>query len=189
MDTFTVVFDACVLYPAPLRDLLLELSTEGIFRARWTDQIHDEWIRHVLANNPRLTPAQLARTRTLMNQAVPDCLVTGYEPLIPGLTLPDANDRHVLAAAIVAHAGAIVTFNMKDFPDDVLDTYGMEAQHPDDFLIYQFDLAPATVIAVIKKVRTRLKRPPMNVEEYLASLMRQQLPQFMMKLQGYRELI
>lgn len=186
MDTFTVVFDACVLYPAPLRDLLLELSTEGIFRARWTDQIHEEWIGHVLEKNPHITAAQLTRTRTLMNQAVPDCLVTGYESLIASLKLPDPDDRHILAAAIVARAGAIVTFNVRDFPDEVLDTYGIEALHPDDFLIYQFDLAPAAVIRAIKTVRMRLKHPPMDVDEYLACLTRQRLPQFVEKLQSYR---
>jgi len=189
LDTFTVIFDACVLYPAPLRDVLLELSVEGIFLARWTDQIHDEWIRNVLANNPHISDEQLARTRTLMDQAVPDCLVTGHESLAAGLALPDPNDRHVLAAAIVAHAGAIVTFNTKDFPDHVLESYGLEALHPDDFLIYQFDLAQETVCTAIKRLRSRLKRPPMDVETYLACLARQQLPKLVQKLQPFKHLL
>lgn len=165
MDTFTVIFDSCVLYRAPLRDVLLELSVEGIFRARWTDQIHEEWIRNVLATRPDIDPGQLAPTRALMDQAVPDCLVTGHESLADRLKLPDPDDRHVLAAAIVARAGAIVTFNTKDFPECVLEPYGIEAQHPDDFLIYQFDLAPGAVCTAIKRLRERLKRPPMTVEE------------------------
>ena len=100
METLTVLYDACVLYPAPLRDFLVHLAIGDTFYARWTDQIHEEWIRNVLANRPDLTKVQLERTRNLMNQHVRDCLVTGYEPLIATLDLPDPDDRHVLAAAI-----------------------------------------------------------------------------------------
>lgn len=189
MDTFTVIFDACVLYPAPLRDVLMELSVEGIFRPRWTNQIHAEWTQHVLANLPHIHPKTLAHTRDLINQAVPDCLVTGYETLIAGLALPDPDDRHVLAAAIVARAGAIVTFNTRDFPDAILEAYGLEAQHPDDFLVYQFDLAQAAVCTAIKRLRARIKRPPMTTTEYLACLSRQQLPQFVEKLQRFQNLL
>lgn len=133
MATFTALYDACVLYPAPLRDLLMRLALTDLFRARWTDQIHDEWIRNLLANRADLTAEQLERTRTLMNSHVRDCLVTGYEPLIEGLALPDPDDRHVLGAAIRACASVIVTFNLKDFPANVLEPLGVERQHPDAF--------------------------------------------------------
>ena len=113
---YTVIFDACVLYPAPLRDILLRLATTGLFTAKWTDQIHDEWIRNAVKKRPELKD-KLPRTRELMNRAVPDSLVTGYEFLIESLELPDSNDRHVLAAAIRSGAQAIVTFNLKDFPE------------------------------------------------------------------------
>ena len=112
---FVVVFDACVLYPAPMRDILIRLATAGLFAAKWTDRIHDEWTRNLLAQRPDLADA-LERTRSLMDQAVPDCLVEGYESLIEGLSLPDPDDRHVLAAAIRAGAQTIVTINLKDFP-------------------------------------------------------------------------
>lgn len=92
------------------------LANVGLFRARWTEQIHDEWMRNVLLNNPRITEAMLERTKKLINENVPDCLIEGYEPLIKGLTLPDMNDRHVVAAALKGHAEAIITFNLKDFP-------------------------------------------------------------------------
>jgi predicted nucleic acid-binding protein len=136
---YTVVFDACVLYPAPLRDFLLRLSTTGLFAAKWTDHIHDEWVRNVLKSRPDLE-GKLPRTRDLMNRAVPDALVTGYETLIEKLELPDADDRHVLAAAIRSGAQAIITFNLKDFPDDALAQYGIEAIHPDLFIEHQLDL-------------------------------------------------
>ncbi|MBX9626148.1 MAG: PIN domain-containing protein, partial [Gemmataceae bacterium] len=108
------VYDACVLYPAPIRDLLVHLAVLDVVAARWTDAIHDEWVESLLADRPDLTRGQLERTRALMNTHVRDCLVTGYEDLVPTLTLPDPDDRHVLAAAVRAGAGAIVTFNLAD---------------------------------------------------------------------------
>src|SRR3954468_18597089 len=96
----TALFDAYVLYPAPLRDFLMRLALSDLFQARWTDEIHDEWTRSVAADRPDISPASLSRSRKLMDEHVPDCLIGGYEPLIPSLTLPDPDDRHVLAAAI-----------------------------------------------------------------------------------------
>jgi len=117
---FTVIYDACVLYPAPLRDLLMHLALTGAYRARWSVQIHDEWTRNVLKNRSDLTKDQLDRTVVAMNRAVPDCLVNDYEPLMLGLDLPDEDDRHVLAAAIKCGASVIVTYNLKDFPAEIL---------------------------------------------------------------------
>ena len=125
MANFVALFDACVLYPAQLRDLLLRVAISDLFKARWTDQIHDEWIRNLLENRPDIAPERLARTRELMNASVPDCLVTEYEPFIQQLTLPDQDDRHVLAAAIRCQAGVIVTLNLRDFPEDVVSDYGI----------------------------------------------------------------
>ncbi|MBO1064311.1 MULTISPECIES: PIN domain-containing protein [Nostocales] len=104
-----VVYDACVLYPAPLRDFLMWLALTDLFQAKWTDKIHEEWINNVLKNRPDLTYKQLERTKNLMNQNVRDCLVTEYEQLIDELELPDADDRHVLAAAIKSDAEIIVS--------------------------------------------------------------------------------
>ena len=89
-----------MLYPAPVRDLLIHLALTDLFRGRWTNAIHDEWIRSVLKNRPDLTCAQLERTRDLMNAHVRDALVRDFEDLIPALSLPAPDDRHVLAAAI-----------------------------------------------------------------------------------------
>ncbi|WP_164104374.1 PIN domain-containing protein [Candidatus Laterigemmans baculatus] len=136
MPTFTALYDACVLYPAPLRDLLMRLALTELFRARWTNQIHDEWIRNVLADRPDLTAEQLERTRELMNAHVRDCLVIDYEDMIEGLDLPDRDDRHVLAAAIRTRASVIVTFNLSDFPPAYLAKHGLEAQHPDEFITH-----------------------------------------------------
>ena len=88
--------DANVLYPAELRSFLMFLAVPGIFRARWSDDVNEEWISNRLARRPDLTRTQLEeRTRQLMDKHAPDALVTGYWPLVPALTLPDPNDRHV----------------------------------------------------------------------------------------------
>ena len=93
--------DRCVLYPAPLRDLLMQLALTDLYRARWTEKIHEEWMRNVLKNRPDLSKEQLERTKSLMNRSVRDCLIEGYEFIIPSLDLPDPDDRHILAAAII----------------------------------------------------------------------------------------
>lgn len=171
---FVVVFDACVLYPAPLRDFLMRLATTGLFSAKWTDAIHDEWIRNVLSGRPELEQ-QLLRTRTLMDQAVSDCLVTGYEALIEGLELPDADDRHVLAAAIRAGAQTIVTHNLKDFPAEALTPFAIEAIDPDTFVEQQMDLHEGAVVATARSHRAALTNPPKDVDAYLETLTAQGL--------------
>jgi len=119
----------------------------------------------------------------------PDCLVTGYRELIPALTLPDPNDRHVLAAAIRAGAGAIVTFNLKDFPPEALQSYGVEAQHPDEFVMDLLDLDHRKVCAAARNQRRNLKKPAQTLGEYLANLERQQLTQTRSRLQSYVDLL
>ncbi len=189
MSQFTVVYDACVLYPAPLRSFLMYLAATDLYRARWTNEIHEEWMCNVQKDYPDFTRQQAERIRDLMNSHIADCIVIGYETLIPSLTLPDPDDRHVLAAAIRCGADIIVTSNLKDFPEDALKPYGIEAQHPDDFLSRQLDLAPNVVCAAAKRQRQSLKKPPMSVEEYLASLERQGLAQTVSGLRQYAELI
>ncbi len=185
----TVIYDACVLYPAPLRDLLMQLAAADVVRARWSSQIHEEWIRGVLRNRGDLTRAQLDRTRELMDRNVRDCLVTGHEGLIPGLSLPDADDRHVLAAAIRCQADAIITFNLKHFPDEILAPLGIEATHPDDFVANELDLNPPAVCESVKIVRARLKKPQVSVKAYLATLERQGLKATATMLSGFAELL
>jgi hypothetical protein len=175
MSNFVAVYDACVLYPAPLRDLLMHLAVSDLFRARWTTRIHEEWIRNLLAKRRELTRAQLERTRDLMDASVPDCLVTGYEGLEARLTLPDPDDRHVLAAAILCQAGTIVTFNRKDFPAETLAPLGITAQHPDEFIEHTFGINPAAVIAAVRDHRASLAHPPKTANELLDGYLKQGL--------------
>ncbi len=187
--TFTAVYDACVLYPAPLRDLLMRLALTDMFRARWSSDIHEEWMRSVLRDRPDLKRAQLERTRDLMNENVRDCVVTGYESLIPGLTLPDPDDRHVLAAAIRAGASVIVTYNTADFPEGTLKSFGVEAQHPDVFITHLFDLSPAAVVSAAREQRAALRNPPVSVDKFLEALAKQQLPETVNRLRQFAALI
>jgi hypothetical protein len=143
---YTAVLDACVLYPAPLRDLLLSLASGELFGARWTSMIQAEWVRNL------------------------------------AIKRPDPDDRHVLAAAIVGHADAIVTFNLKDFPEQVVSAHGVEVLHPDDFLIAQYDLNPIKVLSVVKLLRSRLRKPPKSADELIMTYEQQGLPQFCAKL-------
>jgi len=192
MSNFVAIYDACVFYPAPVRDFLIRLARTNLFRARWTNQIHDEWIAALLRNRPDLTSEQLARTRARANDAVPDCLVTGYEGLINGLNLPDANDRHVLAAAIRCQAGVIVTTNIRDFPPEALQPYGLEAQHPDDFINYLFDLSPtspAKVCVAVKEQRLALKNPPQNIDQLLTTFQQHGLTTTVESLSTMTELL
>lgn len=124
-----------------------------------------------------------------MNEAVRDCLVTGFEALIPSLSLPDPDDRHVVAAAIVANAQVILTFNLKDFPDDKLREYKIRAVHPDDFLVELLELATAPVCGVIKRQREGLRNPPKTAEELLTTLECQGLPQSAQRLRPFVDLL
>ena len=187
MSTFTVILDACVLYPSRLRSLLMRLATTGLFRARWSNLIHEEWMRNVLRDYPDITPEQVTRTRDLMDAHVLDSIVTGHEPLIETLELPDPDDRHVLAAAIVGRADAIVTSNLKDFPADRLQPFQIEAIDPDTFLQAQFDLSAAAVCAAVKDDRASLKKRPHNVDQYLDALEKCGLSGFVALLRPYRD--
>ena len=150
---FTATYDACVLHPPGLRDLLVRLGMTGSFRADWSDQILDEMVGSTVRRGSDLTVEKLAYTRGLMCQAVPDCLVAVDESLIDGLELPDPDDRHVLAAAIRSGSQVIVTENLRDSPTEVLEPYGIEAQSP-----------------------RHLSAPPMSVAEVLDHLASSGLP-------------
>jgi predicted nucleic acid-binding protein len=174
---YVTVLDACVLYSAPVRDLLLSLAEEGLFRARWTARIQDEWLRNLLENRPDLDPQNLARTVELMSTAIEDCIIENADTLIDSLILPDPDDRHVLAAAIVGHADAIVTFNLQDFPEQATSTFGIEVLHPDDFLVAQYDLDSIKFLSVVKALRERLRKPPRSAEELITTFEMTGLPQ------------
>jgi hypothetical protein len=187
MSTFAVIYDSCVLYPAPLRDLLMRLALADLFRAKWTNEIHEEWIRNLLINRTEIKREQLEKIRDMMNMHVRDCLVDDYQQLIETLSLPDPNDRHILAAAIHSGCSSIITYNLKDFPKSVLEKYNIEAQHPDDFLMTLLDLSSDIFLSTIKMHRMILKNPSKTIDEYLETLKKQSLIKTVGELEKFRE--
>ncbi len=183
--TFTATYDACVLHPASVRDLLVRLAMTGLFRAVWSAEILDEMVRSVIRRYPDITPEQLERTTALMCKAVPDSLVSGYEPLVEGLELPDTTDRHVLAVAIRSGSQVIVTENLKDFPEFALAPYGIEAQSPDLFVLHLLDLAPSAVSGVVQQQAADLANPPMSVAQLLDRLTIAGLPRAVAALRDH----
>ena len=169
---FTAVYDACVLYPSTLRDLLIRLAQAGLVHARWTNRILDEVFDNLTDQRPDLDTTRLQRTRDLMSRAIRDVLVVNYEPLIDVVDLPDPDDRHVLAAAIRAKADLIVTANLRDFPHDRLAAWDVRAVDPDDFVLAQIDLNKEVVYAEIARIADATRHPPLTVDDILRRLER-----------------
>ena len=188
---YPVVPDACVIYPNMLRDLLMEPGKAGLYQPKWTATIHDEWQRNLVENVPALTREKLKRVRVeeLMNKALPDALVTGFENLVEGLLLPDPDDRHVVAAAIRSNSEMIVTFNLKDFPGERLAEFDIEAIHPDEFIADLLDLNQALVLQAVQRQRSRPRNPPKSVDEYSDTLLKLGLPMTVRALAAYKLMI
>jgi predicted nucleic acid-binding protein len=183
----TAFLDANVLYPALLRNVLMHFAVRWLFRPLWSDAVHAEWMAAVRRGHPDLTAPQIERTKRLMNEHVRDATVTGYEKLIAGLSLPDANDRHVLAAAIHGGAGIIVTWNLKHFPTKALKPHGMVAQSPDTFLAALVRRNEDDATAALRDLRLQLKSPPYSVPDLLAGLERQKLTKTIALLRSMAE--
>jgi predicted nucleic acid-binding protein len=172
----SALLDSCVLYPARLRDLLLSLAAVDLFCPLWSEMIHEEWITKVLANRPDLTRAQLEAARSAMDHAFPAASIFGFERLIPTVSLPDPDDRHVLAAAIHARADLIVTVNLKDFPTAALSSQGIVAAHPDPFVDYLFDLDEPEAVDAVARMRGRLRAPSLSADDFIDSIAQVGMP-------------
>jgi hypothetical protein len=142
------VFDACILYPFHLRNVIVQAAVDHLVEARWTDEIHDQWIRSLAARAPAIPMARLQKARELMNDALPAATVSGYEDSVSLVSLPDPNDRHVVAAGIAAGASIILTWNLRHFPAMELHKFGLRRETPDAFLSGVYDKAPDLIIAL-----------------------------------------
>jgi hypothetical protein len=182
----TALLDASVLYRATTRSILLYLAVADVYRARWSAAIQDEWVAALLRNDASIDPARIARTRALMEEHIPDASVAGYEPLIGTLTLPDANDRHVLAAAIHGKAQVIVTDNLRHFPEAVLAPHNIRAETADQFVRGLLDSDREAVLAALAADRAGLRNPPLDTDGYLAALVASRLPETAAALQPFR---
>jgi len=168
--------DANVLYPSLLRDLLIRLAVAGLADLRWSDGVQAEWMRNLLEHQPGLSPEAIARTRQLMERAVPEAQVSGYGHLIPALTLPDPDDRHVLAAAIAGGATHLLTFNLRDFPAAALRPHGLTVLHPDAWLLELLNQWPQEVLEAVERLSAALRAPPLTPVEVAQGLLGAGLP-------------
>jgi hypothetical protein len=159
MPRYTAVLDACVLVPIALADALLRVAEKGLCRPLWTDRILSEAQAAIEEVHPGI---DAGKRFAGMREAFDDSLITGWEDLEGGLSLPDEDDRHVVAAAIKGGAQAIITANLADFPAAAL---GLEAVHPDDFLLDQLDLSPPTILQVIREQAAHTRRPPLTPQD------------------------
>lgn len=178
MTRFSALLDACVLVPAALADTLLRVAELNLYRPLWSARILDETVAAIEEVHPDL-PAGAARRRAdRMDRAFQDASVSGWEGLLPALGLPDPDDVHVLAAAIVGRADIIVTLNLKDFPQTLLESYEIEVIGPDEFLLDQLDLAPDLVLEAVRRQAEDSRRPPVDLSALLAHLAQCGVPQF-----------
>lgn len=187
-DRFVVILDANVLYPFRKRDVLLRFYQAGLFRGRWSQAILDEWTGNLLEAKPELAES-IQQQLDQIKSHFPEALVTGYEILIASLELPDADDRHVLAAAIVCGAQHIVTENLKDFPSEILSQFDIEAIDADEFLSRTFDLYPGDALAALKAMRASYKNPAYSPSELVLDLTAKGMPKLAARIRHHRELI
>jgi predicted nucleic acid-binding protein len=188
ISTFTILIDANVFYGARLRSLVLYMAQTKMFRARWSEEINDEWVRNI-HQNQAIALDKLKHVRDLVNASVLDCLVTGYKPLEAGLNLPDPGDRHVLAAALKTRADIIVTFNVKDFPASVLSPLGIEAKHPDDFLQDLFGISADIFIGALQEDFIHYRAPPLTFDQYVAGFQKAGVPKTASLIESLRVLL
>ena len=174
-ESAVAIYDACILYPFHLRNVVVQAAVDGLVDAHWTEAIHDEWIRNLLANTPGLPPEHLQATKQLMNVAVPEATVTGYDRHIHTVSLPDPDDRHVAAAAIEAGASMIVTWNLRDFPVAELRKHGLARQTPDAFLTALYEQVPERLTSSLANARRNLSRSRVSASDFIGILRDQRL--------------
>lgn len=165
----SAVLDACVLYPVGLRDTLLNVAEAGLYRVLWTEEILSETTRNIVDDTPGLTAEHLDITFSAMRRAFPEAMIHNYEHLVDSMT-NDPKDRHVLAAAVVAHADVVVTDNLRHFLPEACDPHGMRAQSPDEFLLEALERRPQLIADVLRAQAARKSRPPMSLDEMLNRL-------------------
>jgi len=186
---YSALLDANVLHPAFLRGAMLWFADELLFRPHWTAHILEERRRSLKRRHPDFEDAKLAAHDEQMNAAFPDALIENYDKFIPALELPDPDDRHVLAAAIVGRCNGIITANLKHFPAEAVEPFKIEVVHPDDFIVNIIDIDPKRAISACKLHRAAMKNPPHDAEEYLARYAASGLIQAHARLSPYKELL
>lgn len=170
-----VLCDANVLYGSLLRDLLIRLGVSGALRPRWTARIEQEWVGNLLEHRPDLSRTRLERTCALMRRAIPEGQVEAGDELVIG-ALPDPDDRHVLAAALVSGAEVLLTFNEEDFPFAMVPA-PLIVCHPDRFLVRCLQVQPGEVVAAARGILRTLNDPQLSPTDFADGLRRAGLPE------------
>lgn len=186
LEPVTAVCDACVLYPFHQRNILIQASVDGLYDARWTNEIHDEWMRNLIANVPAIPLQRLQATRRLMELALPEALVAGFHHHVDSVELPDPNDRHVVAAAIEANASHILTWNLRDFPVKAIEKHGLVRATPDTFLADLYDQAPDLVVGSLANSRRNLSKSGVSAQDFLVLLKGQRLTRLEKRLRRHK---
>lgn len=179
------VFDACILYPFHLRNIVVQAAVDRLVDARWTDEIHDEWIRNLAADAPTIPAERLQATRRLMNDALPAATVSGYKDLVPTLNLPDPGDRHVVAAAIATGASTILTWNLRDFPATASKKYALRRQTPDAFLAGLYDEASDLTVGSLANARRNLNKSRVSASDFIDVLRNQKLGELAKRMRNH----
>ncbi len=169
------------------RNLLLCFFEAYLYRARWTEQIQQEWLTNAIEKYPN-KEEQLRRTDTLMREHFSDAWVDGYERFIDTVELPDPDDRHVVAAAIRTNAQYIVTDNLKHFPEDTLEGLDLERGSADRFLASTFEHYEIAALRVVREHRVRLRAQP-SQSDYLMNLIAKGLPLLAARLKPHHDTI
>lgn len=162
---FTAVLDTNVIYPVIIRDILFWFAYYDLYTPKWSEHIFDEWKRVITEKG--VSEEEAANRLSKANSAFPDAFVKNYKGLIEHLELPDINDRHVLAAAIKTNANLIVTNNIKDFPEEYLLSFSINAKTADDFLTDIIDLNQEQALAAFKEMVSNKKNPTQDEFEVL----------------------
>lgn len=178
MPRYTALLDACVLVPIALADTLLRVAERELYRPLWSDRILAEAADAVLEIHADLDPDVVAKRFAAMNNTFEDARVEGWDVFEATLELPDPDDRHVVAAAMLGRADTIVTANIVDFPSKTLAPLEIAVIHPDDFLLDQLDLAPRVVLDVLREQAAHTRNPPLTPTDLLARLARAGVPAF-----------
>jgi hypothetical protein len=179
------VFDACILYPFHLRNIVVQAAVDRLVEARWTDTIHEEWIRNLAAATPAVSIERLQITRQLMNDALPMAKVSGYERHISAVKLPDPDDRHVVAAGVAADASLILTWNLGDFPPRELKKFGLRRETPDAFLAGLYDKIPELTVGSLANARRNLKKSRVSASDFIDILNNQNLGRLAKRMENH----
>lgn len=182
--TFKVLFDANVLVPAQLNDILLTFASAEMYQPLWSADIIKE-VENTLTNKLGIDSEKVTSRLNKMEEAFPEANIYGYNSLIAGIDCTDIKDRHVLAAAITGGAGALITFNLKDFPTDLFQVHGIDLEHPDEFLAGQFDLDSAICSERLAILLHRWNSPSKTIDELIFDY-KDSLPEFVKEIEKNR---